>query len=166
MFSQRAIYLYAVLACIGLMATALTFQYGMHLDPCPLCILQRVVVITLGLIFLIAAMHNPAAVGRRIYGVLTILAGATGLGIAGWQVYLQHLPPDQVPECGPGLDYMLEVMPLNEVLAKVFKGSGECAEVVWTFMSLSIPEWMLVVFSGFILFGIYQVMTPRQAKHI
>jgi disulfide bond formation protein DsbB len=164
MFTQRFIYLYAFLVCVGLMGTALTFQYVLHLEPCPLCILQRVVVISLGLLFVLAALHNPGGTGRSIYGILTAMLAVTGLGIAGWQVRLQHLPPDQVPECGPGLDYMLEVMPLKDILVKVFRGSGECAEVLWTFLGLSIPEWMLVVFSAFILFGIYQIFFRPKAS--
>ena len=163
MLSQRAIYLYALLACIGLIGTALVFQHVMGLEPCPLCILQRLVVIVLGIIFLVAALHDPGRTARRIYGALTLLAAATGLGIAGWQVRMQHLPPDQVPECGPGLDYMLEVMPLTDVLEKIFRGSGECAEVLWTFLGLSIPEWMLAVFTAFALFGLYQLLVTPPA---
>lgn len=166
MFSQRAIYWYAFLACVGLMSTALVFQHVLHLEPCPLCVLQRLVVIILGLLFVIAALHNPRQIGRRMYGGLTMLTAATGLSIAAWQVRMQHLPPNQIPECGPGLDYMLDVLPLTEVIEKVFRGSGECAEVLWMFMSLSIPEWMLVVFSAFILFGGYQLFfLPKQINN-
>ena len=156
---QRQLFLLGFLACVGLIASALYFQYVKELEPCPLCIFQRVAVIATGVVMLIGFIHNPATRwGRGLYGTLSVLAAGAGLSIAGRQVWLQHLPADQVPECGPGLDYMLDVFPLTEVLAKVFKGSGECAEVQWVFIGLSIPEWMLLVFTAFIALGIYTIV--------
>lgn len=108
---------------------------------------------------LVAAIHNPAALGRRIYGALTVALGVLGIIVAARHVWLQNLPPDQVPECGPGLAYMLEAFPLTEALELVFKGSGECAEVQWVFLGLSIPGWTLVIFVGLTLFGLALVVT-------
>lgn len=134
-------------ACAALLAYAMHAQLNLGLEPCPLCIFQRVAFAALGLVFLVAAAHGPrSAAGRRVYGVLGVLAGAAGIAIAGNHVRLQHLPPDQVPACGPGLDYMLESMPISGVVRRVMTGSGECANVDWTFLGLSMPAWSLVWF--------------------
>jgi len=138
-----------------MMGTALIyFQHVLQLEPCPLCIFQRVVVIALGMVFLVATLHNPSGPGVRVYGALVTLVATTGAGIAGRHVWLQNLPPDQVPDCGPGLDYILEVFPVGEALRMVLHGSGECAQVLWRFLGLTIPGWTLVAFSGFILYGL------------
>lgn len=155
MFSHRMIFFSGFLVCAGLIGMALIFQHLMGLEPCPLCILQRVAVMATGGVLLLAALHNPGKTGRRLYGLLALISSGTGLAIAGRQVWLQHLPPDQLPDCGPGFDYMLEVFPLGKALELIFKGSGECAEVQWTFIGFSIPEWMMVIFAGFMLFSLF-----------
>ncbi len=134
----------AALACTALMGYALYSQYGLGLEPCPLCIFQRVAVIATGSIFLLAALHGPARLGRLIYGGLAAAAAAVGLGVAGRHVWLQNLPPDQVPACGPGLDFMLDTFGLGEVLRMVLSGSGECADVSWSFLGLSMPAWVAI----------------------
>ena len=151
MMTQRKLFLAGSLGCGVLIATALYMQHVMGLEPCPLCILQRVAVIGMGAVLLVAALHNPVGRGRRVYTGLTALVALFGLVTAGRNVWLQHLPPDRVPDCGPGLDYMLEVFPLSRTLELVFRGSGECAEVQWTFLGFSIPEWMLPVFAVYFL---------------
>ena len=154
--TSRTLFLLGFLGCLGMMGTALAyFQYYLQLEPCPLCIMQRVVVITIAAVLLVATLHNPRGRGVRIYGILVMLVAATGAAIAGRHIWLQNLPPDQVPECGPGLDYILEVFPPGEALQMVLQGSGECAEVLWRFLGLSIPGWTLVAFSGFILYGLF-----------
>jgi len=126
------------------MGFALFAQHGLLLDPCPLCVFQRVAVIGIGIVALLAMLHNPTGWGRRIYAVLIGLFAVGGIGVAGWHVHLQNLPPSEVPACGPGLDYMLENFPLGDALKMVFKGSGECADVVWSFLGLSMPAWVLI----------------------
>ena len=142
--SRRIVNLGGFLVCCGLMGFALFAQHVLLLDPCPLCVFQRVAVISIGIIFLVAALHNPAGAGRIVYALLLALAAVAGASVAGRHAWLQQLPPDQVPSCGPGLDYMLETLPFTEVLGKVFRGSGECAEIVWQFLGLSMPGWVLV----------------------
>ncbi|HHQ14687.1 MAG TPA: disulfide bond formation protein B [Chromatiales bacterium] len=132
------------LTCVGLMAYALFAQYGLKLEPCPLCVFQRVAVIVLGLIFLIAALHNPGPTGRRVYGGLEALAAAGGAGVAARHVWLQNLPPDQVPACGPGLDFMMDTFGIGKVIRMVLSGSGECADISWSFLGLSMPAWVLI----------------------
>jgi len=158
-FRQRPLFLAGFFICVALMAAALTFQHVLKLDPCPLCILQRVFVIALGVILLVAAFHNPRRVGRRVYGVLIVVFGMLGIIVAGRHVWLQNLPADQVPECGPGLEYLLDAFPLTEALSLVFRGSGECADVQWVFLGLTIPGWTLVAFTGFTIFGVLLIVT-------
>lgn len=139
-------YIVGFLTCAGLVGYALYLQYFRNQEPCPLCILQRIAFIALGVIFLVGAVHDPGRTGARLYGVLALLTAAIGGAIAGRQVYLQSLPKDQVPECGPGLEFMLEQFPLTRALEMVLKGSGECAEVGWRLLGLSIAGWSLVFF--------------------
>ncbi len=144
MITYRTLSLVGFLTCVALIATALYFQYAAGLDPCPLCIFQRIAFIALGAVFLAGFVHNPGGWGRKFYSGLAILAGLIGAGIAARHVWLQNLPADQTPECGPGLDFMLEVMPFTKMLETVFKGSGECAEVLWTLFGISMPGWSLI----------------------
>ncbi len=139
--------------CAGLLAYALYTQFVGGLVPCPLCTFQRGAFVVLGLILLVAGLHAPGSRGGRAgYGLLGFLAAAAGAGIAGRHVWLQHLPPDQVPACGPDLSYMMEAFPLADVLRRVFTGSGECAEVDWTLLGLAMPAWSLI---WFVLLGIW-----------
>jgi len=141
--------------CAGLMAYALFVQYGLKLDPCPLCVLQRLAVIGLGIAFLLAALHNPSGAGRYVYSLLLLAASALGLVVSGRHVWLQMLPSDEVPACGPGLDYMWENFPLADVINMVFKGSGECAEIDWSFLGLSMPAWVFIAVLGLGVTGLW-----------
>jgi disulfide bond formation protein DsbB len=139
-------------ACTALMVYALYAQHGLGLEPCPLCVFQRVAVIALGVIFAIAALHGPGARVRKSYGLVMLGVALAGSGVAGRHVWLQNLPPDKVPTCGPGLDYMLEAFPLRETVQMVLSGSGECANVDWSFLGLSMPAWVVIamlVLGGF-----------------
>lgn len=142
--SRRQICALGAAACAGMMGFALFAQHVLKLEPCPLCVFQRVGVIALGLVFLGAAAHSAGRIGARVWGVLTLVVAAAAGSISARQVWLQNLPPDQVPACGPGLDYMFEVFPLTEALSMVFAGSGECAEIVWQFLGISMPGWVLI----------------------
>ena len=132
------------LACACLLGYAYYAQYVMHLEPCPLCMFQRYGVIVLCLVFLIAALHDPVAFGRRAYAVLVALAALATIGVAARHLYIQSLPPDAVPACGASLDFMLKIFSLSEVLVKVLTGSGECAKVTWEFLGLAMPAWVLI----------------------
>jgi len=133
--------------CVLMMAVALSLEHIVGLEPCPLCIFQRVAVIAAGLVLAVAAIHNPkGGVGKGIYGVLGLAAVGTGAFIAGRHVWLQSLPADEVPSCGPGLDYMMDILPMQEVVAMVLTGSGECAEIDFMLLGLSLPAWTLIGF--------------------
>lgn len=157
MNSFRGVFLGGFLVCLGMLLAAGYFQFIEHLDPCPLCILQRVMVLAIAIVFLLGAIHNPISVGRRIYGFLLVTMAGLGAAIAGRHVWLQNVPEDQVPSCGPGLNFMLDNFPLSQAIEMVLRGSGECADVMWTFLGLSIPAWTLVAFIVAILLGLKQV---------
>jgi disulfide bond formation protein DsbB len=142
--STRLANLLGFLACVGLLGYAYFAQYVLHLDPCPLCIFQRVGVLALGVSFMFAAVHGPKRWGRTVYAVLIVVAALATIGVAVRQLYIQSLPPGTVPSCGAGLDYMLKVLPLEEVLRKVLSGSGECAKVDWRLFGLAMPAWVLI----------------------
>jgi len=152
--SRRILNLAGFVACAGLMAYALYAQYELMLDPCPLCIFQRVAVIALGLVFLLAYIHHPFGWGSRVYALLVLTAAGCGAFVAGRHVWLQNLPPDQVPSCGPGLGFMLEAFPALEVLQMVLTGSGECASVDWSLLGLSMPAWVLIAIAALGVFGV------------
>ena len=140
--------LFVFVSCAAMVSYAIYVQYVDYLDPCPLCILQRVAFMWMAAFALLAAVHNPAVTGRRVYAWLVTLGAVVGAGLAGRHVWLQHLPPDLVPECGPGLNYMLENFPITEVLSTVLRGSGSCAELDWTLLGVGIPVWTLLWFIG------------------
>jgi len=142
--TPRAGNVLGLLACAGLMGYALYAQHVLGFEPCPLCIFQRVAVIALGVVFAVAALHGPGPAGRRGYAVLVLLAAAAGAGVSGRHLWLQSLPPERVPACGPGLDYMLESFPFAEMLQTVLSGSGECAKVDWSLLGLAMPAWVLI----------------------
>jgi disulfide bond formation protein DsbB len=142
--SRRTGNLLGFAACAALIGYALFVQYVQGLEPCPLCILQRVAVMVVGALFLIAALHNPAERGARVYGVLIDLAALAGIVVAARHMWIMAQPPGSVAECGASLDYMMDVLPLHEVLAKVLAGSGECAKLDWQFAGLNMPTWVLM----------------------
>lgn len=152
------------LACVGMMAYALFVQYGLLLEPCPLCVFQRMATIGTGLVFLAAAIHNPTSWGRRVYAVLITLVAGAGIGVAGRHVWLQHLPADQIPECGPGFGYIMDTFPLSDALRHIFTGSGECAKIDWSFLGLSMPAWVLICFVALIAWGAYVNLRPTMQR--
>ncbi|MCG6658632.1 disulfide bond formation protein B [Halomonas campisalis] len=133
--------------CALMMGVALGLEHIAGLAPCPLCIFQRVAVLSAAAVFLVAAIHNPAGrLGAAAYGALSLAAVIGGIGVAWRHLWLQSLPPEQVPSCGPGLDYMMDVLPLRDVLSMVLSGSGECAEIDFLLAGISLPGWTLIGF--------------------
>lgn len=136
-----------LLGSLSLLAVAyFYFQLELGLDPCPLCMFQRAALVGVALFCLIGLIFRPRRTGAKFLAFGITLSSLFGLLIAGRQVWLQHLPADQVPECGPDLAFMLEAFPFSQMITTVLAGSGECAEVQWTFLSLSMPTWMVFVF--------------------
>lgn len=143
-WSFRAQFALGLLCCAGLLGYALYAQHRMFLDPCPLCIFQRIAFMGMALVFALGLLHNPGRTGSRIYAVLATIPALAGAGVAARHLWLQSLPPDQVPACGPGLGYMIDAFPLSKALSMVFTGSGECAQLDWQFLGLSMPAWTLL----------------------
>lgn len=162
--TARVVFSIVFLLSAGLLGFGYYLELVGGLEPCPLCLIQRLFFGLIGLTALIGALHNAKLLGVRVYSALIALFSLAGAVVAGRQVWLQHLPPDQVPECGPGLSYMLEALPLGEVLLNILKGSGDCAEVVWRFMGLSIAEWALAMFAIVFLAGAVQILKPAPAR--
>ncbi len=141
---RRAVNATGFLLCLGLLGYAIYAQFDLHLDPCPLCIFQRIGIAAVGVFFLLAALHHPRRWGARVYGVLIAVAALATIAVAARQIYLQHLPPWAVPSCGAPLSVMLKFMPVTAVIRKVLSGSGECGVINWTFLGLAMSEWVLL----------------------
>ncbi|BAU77178.1 disulfide bond formation protein B [Metapseudomonas furukawaii] len=156
--SPRQLFLLAFLACVAVMGGALYLEHALGLEPCPLCIVQRVFIVAFGLVCLVAALHGPATIGRRVYAVLALLFSGLGAAAAGRQIWLQNIPADQLPACLPSFDYMIEAWPVLQILTTMLHGTADCAEVTWTLFGMSIPEWSLLAFAGCILFSLYQLL--------
>ena len=131
-------------ACAALLAYALYTQFFQGLEPCPLCVFQRIGIALLGVAFLAAAVHNPRGRGGAVYACLLGVAALATLAVAARHVYVQSLPPGSLPSCGAPLASLLKFMPLWQVIRKVLTGSGECGEVSWRFLGLAMPAWVLI----------------------
>ncbi|ENW83211.1 disulfide bond formation protein B [Acinetobacter sp. ANC 3929] len=157
-WNYRLVSALLVLTSIIGISFALYLEHVQGLDPCPLCIFQRLGLIGMGLIALIAFIHNPVSNAfKRFYAFLATLSIGWSVGVAARHVWLQSLPPDKVPSCGPGLDYLVDALPMKTVLQEVLSGSGECAAVDWTFLGQSLPVWSLVYFSLILLICLWQL---------
>ncbi len=151
LITSRAMFFNIFLYCIGMIVVArFYFQGYLLLEPCPLCVVQRFFVVGVAVIVLLAFIHNPGRLGKKIYSSIALVPNMIGIITAIRHVWLQNLPPERVPECGPGIDYIMEVFSLFEALQMIFSGSGECSEVLWSFLGLTIPAWTLV---GFLVMG-------------
>jgi disulfide bond formation protein DsbB len=163
---RRRLNLLGVAVCLALLGYAWYAQAVLHLEPCPLCIFQRVGVAAAALLFLLAALHNPRRWGAPVYGVLLVLAALATIGVAGRHLWIQHLPEGSVPACGATLSYMLEVFPLSDVIRKVLSGSGECARISWWLFGLSMPGWVLLAAAALGALGAYaNFRSPDRAGH-
>ncbi len=162
--TPRTVNLLGALACAALLAFAYYAQVVLRLEPCPLCIFQRVGVFALGAVFAAAALHGPRGWGRRVYAVLIGAAALATAGVAVRHLYIQSLPPGTVAACGASLDFMLKVFPLTEVLVKVLSGSGECAKVGWRLLGLSMPAWVLIAALGLGAAGVWANVRRGSAR--
>ncbi len=162
MLNFRTTNIIVFLACVGLIATAYYMEYVMYLDPCPLCMVQRVAVVLVGIACLAAFLHNPKRRGKIVYSVIQLLFCLGGATAAARHVWLQNAPSDKIPECFPGIGTIFARNPLFEALAIVVSGTGECVEVSWMFLGLSIPGWTLVAFLCFAAVAIFQIFRNQR----
>ena len=157
-WNYRLVSAVLVLCSIIGLRFALYLEHVQGLEPCPLCVFQRVGLIGMGLIALLAFIHNPISNAmKRGYALLAAVAIGWSVAVAARHVWLQHLPPDKVPSCGPGLNYLVDALPFNAVLKEVLSGSGECAVIDWTFLGQSLPFWSLIYFSLILLICLWQL---------
>jgi len=148
-------YWVGLIGCGGLLAIAyFYFQEHLGLAPCPLCMFQRAALVGVAFFCLLGVIFRPEKLGSKLLAFGSSVSSLIGLMIAGRQVWLQHLPADKVPECGADLSFMLEVDPIFDVIQNVLAGSGECAEVQWSWLGFSMPEWMILVFVVMLLISL------------
>jgi len=162
--SARQIYLIIFLAVGGLIGYAAYSIKILGLEPCPLCITQQFLYSIVGLTAFIAFNHNPEAIISRFYAAIISLASAVGIWVAGRQVWLQSLPEDEVPSCGPPLEYILEVFPFGDLLNALFMGDGNCAEIPWQFLGISMAGWSLIWFALFLVLSILVILKSRSTS--
>ena len=155
LLSGRTGYFLGFFACFALVATALVIQTQYHLEPCPLCISQRIILMSLGLLFLIAAFIKPATMLKKIFTLLQVLTAMGGASVAIRHWYLQAHRESIIADCGVGFDYMFDNFPLQKALTLVFRGTGDCAAIDWTFLGLSIPQLALIAFAGLGAYALY-----------
>jgi disulfide bond formation protein DsbB len=156
--SNRMISLAVFVACAALLAGAYYFEYILYMDPCPLCIMQRIAVLLVGIAGLLGFLLARNQIAQLASGVFMLLSAVLGIGVAGRHVWIQSLPADQVPTCGPSLEYMVDTLPWAEVLTVMLRGNGNCADSHWAFLGLSMPQWVLVWFVGFAVVGTFLVI--------
>lgn len=158
--SHRHINLFGLLLCVLLLLVAAYLQFALHLQPCPLCIIQRIIIVALGLLFLVGALHiPPLKLWRRVHGAVIALVGSLGIATAARHIWLHHLPTDQIPPCGPGIDYLLQTLPLHQMLSVMLQGgTADCARDTWTLLYLTIPEWNILFFGIFTALGLWHLL--------
>ncbi|NOQ65227.1 MAG: disulfide bond formation protein B [Methyloprofundus sp.] len=161
-FNARTWFFLGFWACFGMLAVGAYFQIVEEMEPCPLCISQRIAILLTGIVFLIAAIHNPLQKGIRIYAILGAICALAGSAISARHVWLQNLPPEEVPECSPGLEYIFENFPLAETVKLMLNGTGECADVLWSLFGLSIPGWTFIAFIGLAGLSLFQIINKKQ----
>ncbi len=159
---RRGLNLLGFAVCVALLGYAWYAQTVLLLDPCPLCIFQRVGIAAIGVLFGLAALHDPRRWGARVYGALLLVAALATVGVAARHLWIQHLPEGSVPACGATLSYMLDVFPVTDVIRKVLTGSGECARVTWSWLGLSMPGWVLLAAVGLGALGAYGNFPSRR----
>ena len=163
MSRDRLLYALPALACVALLGFGYYLQYFEEQDPCPLCLVQRGFYYAVLGTFALAALHGPKKLGNKIYCIAALIWALSGAAVAARQAWLQHLPADKVPDCGPDLNFMLKNLPLGRALEKLFMGSGQCAEVNWKFHGLSIAEWSLAWFAALALYALWLACRKRAA---
>lgn len=165
MFCYRLLNLYGFMLCIGSLLFAIFYlEKILYLDPCPLCVLDRVVLVALGAVFFIAFLHNPRSLFAKVYGTICVILCLVGILLSGRHIWLQNLPKDQVPECGPDIYYMIDTLPIFEVLKSILSGSGSCADISWTFLGLTIPQQTLLLFIILMILTFIQLLRPQKSN--
>lgn len=157
------LFLLAALSGFALLIMAYYFEYALEMEPCPLCMTQRLAVLLLSVFFLLAII--PIRSISAIMLLFALVASLGGLYIADHHVYLQSLPADKAPACGPDLFYMLEVFPFSKFITLLLQGDGHCAEIIWSFLDLSMPQWTRICFTIYAIFAIVSLYVRVKPKN-
>ena len=165
LLSGKSGYLIGFVLCFALVALALVIQTQFNLEPCPLCITQRLVFMGLGLLFLITAFIPPASIFKIIFAFLQVLTALVGAGVAIRHWYLQANKESMIADCGVGFDYMFENFPLEKAFKLLFRGTGDCATIDWTFLGLTLPQLALIGYVAFGLFAVYLLWLNRTNRY-
>ena len=161
---SRSLYVLVCMAALAVVACSLYLEFIMAYEPCPLCLSQRLVIAIIGVSALVAGAHNPSGRGRTCYAALLTLLSAGGAGLALRQLYLQSLPPDQVPACLPSLSYLMDVLPWQDLLGVMLSGTGDCAEDSGSLLGLGLPVWTLGCFLGFGSLGVIEWVRSQRSR--
>ncbi|PPD03458.1 MAG: disulfide bond formation protein B [Methylobacter sp.] len=164
-FKSRVWFFLGFLATVFLLCIGAYLQLIEDQEPCPLCISQRIAILLTGLVFLAASIHNPGLKGIQAYAIAGGLAALAGGSVSARHVWLQHLPPEEVPECGPGLDYVFNNFPFSETIKLMLSGTGDCAQIGWTLLGMSIPEWTLIAFLLLAALSLLQLWNPQNSSN-
>ncbi len=158
---SRQVFLGIFVATVLMMGFGYWLQYAEGLEPCPLCMTQRIFITLAGLTGLAAALHGPGRAGIRVYCTLVALWCVVGGGCSIRHLWLQSLPPGNAPACGPPLEYLFDALPLKDAFMQLLRGDGNCAEVDWTFLGIAIPGWTLLAFAVIALLAAWSALRPR-----
>ena len=161
LFTPRLIYFYAFLSTLGLVGLALYLQFGKGIEPCPLCVLQRIDMVLIGFLFLLGFTCRLKKCAHMLLAMVGVLFSMVGIFLAGRQVWIQHLPPTNSMDCGVSLQYMLHVLPIDEVIKKIFQGTAECSLINWSWGGFSLAEWSLLWFTLFTLVFLWQLLRKK-----
>jgi protein dithiol:quinone oxidoreductase len=164
--NRRLLNFSGFIVCVALLGYAYYVQYHLALEPCPLCIFQRIGIALLGLTFLAAGLHGPRRWGSYVYAVLLALWALATAGVAIRHLYVQSLPPGTIPACGAPLDVLLKFTPVTEVIRKVLTGSGECSQVNWKWLGLTMPAWVLLASVALGCAGVLANVRRRRARPV
>lgn len=155
LFGSRALFSGLIISAVGIVLIAAYVKPFSELNPCPMCMMQRAIYLSVALFAGLGLLTFRYNIARKCFAFLSLITAFSGALVAGRQVWLQHLPADKVPACGPGLEYMVEVFPLLEVIQMSLMGTGDCAEVQWQWLGLSIPAWSILIFSSMTIVSAY-----------
>lgn len=164
MLKFRNIFLTGFIFCFSVLLAAYYIEYQLLIEPCPLCLLQRIVFALIGLVFFIGYLANPVNIGRYLSSAMISLFAMMGIALAARQIWLQHLPPDQVPSCSAGVERLLELYPILDVLSLILKGTAECAEIDFEILTLPLSNWSLLGFSGFFFISIALIVLQKKRR--
>ena len=163
--TRRQANLAGFLGAAALIGGGLFFQYGMKLVPCNMCVLQRIAVVELGLVFLLACLHNPGRTGARVYAGLIALAAAVEISLSARHVWMQMQPAGSLPSCGADFFTMVDMLPFTEVVTRIVNGGGECQAIVWSLFGLSMPAWLLALVGMLGVGGVVANLALQRAGH-